>query len=156
MRVLFLDFDGVLNSVRFFGADSKRGYRRARRIKYELPHEAIDPAAVACLNAIVERTGAKVVVSSTWRTVFGCESIAVFLERRGFVGEVVGCTPQIKSAQRGEEIAAWIADEGPVDAFAILDDHADMAHLKPRLVQTDTATGLLPEHVERVVALLAA
>lgn len=52
MRVLFLDIDGVLNHRAVF-----------------VPGDVapICPVALARLKALIERTGATIVVSSTWR-----------------------------------------------------------------------------------------
>ena len=60
MRIVFLDFDGVLNSHAYFNA---------RTEKFEDVGEAgeLDPTAVERLNRIIDATGALVVVSSSWR-----------------------------------------------------------------------------------------
>jgi hypothetical protein len=56
-RLLFLDVDGVLNSqaTRVGGRDSGEGW------------DAPQPAMLASLAWVVERTAAEIVVSSTWR-----------------------------------------------------------------------------------------
>jgi predicted dehydrogenase len=156
MRVIFLDFDGVLNSDSFFRANDGR----------YVPG-ALDPGAVARLTALVARTGAKVVIASTWRLDYTLERIREILAKHGFVGEVIGVTPSIQRVDedegcivrhgpRGLEIQAWIdAQPEPVEAFVILDDQRDMEHLLPRLVCTDFATGLLDAHVEDAFARLS-
>ncbi len=167
MRVLFLDMDGVVNSARYFEVLSKRQYRKARgKAKAEGRErktfvDMIDPDAVPHLNAIVERTGCKVVISSSWRTPWTYAEIESMLRSRGFRGSVIGSTPTKIAAsgppretQRGTEIQAWLDGYPEVEAFAILDDSDDMAHLLPRLVLTTWARGLEAEHVESVVALL--
>ena len=78
MRVIFLDFDGVLNSDSFFRANDGR----------YVPG-ALDPGAVARLTALVARTGAKVVIASTWRLDYTLERIREILAKHGFVGEVI-------------------------------------------------------------------
>ena len=114
----------------------------------------IDPAAVELLNRLVASTGAKVVISSSWRVCRTLEQIQDDLRSRGFVGEVIGATPSI-IGHRGHEIAAWLTEHGPA-SFVILDDDSDMAHLKPRLVRTTFARGLQLEHIETARALLGA
>ncbi len=158
-RIVFLDIDGVLNGARFFDAQSKRDHRRKRgQAKAQDPADAIDPAAVEHLNAIVARTGAQVVISSSWRCAFGLSEIARFLDARGFKGLVCGSTPVGYGIARGQEIEGWLRAQDyaahTVESFVILDDIGDMAHLASRLVQTDTLHGLQPEHVERAVAML--
>jgi hypothetical protein len=151
-RVVFLDFDGVLNSDAFF----------ARRQNRYRPEE-LDEDAVARLATLVARTGAVVVVSSTWRLGYSLEDLRRILAKHGFAEEVAGVTPVIEHEEerfvrqtpRGLEIQAWLdAQPEPPEAFVILDDQADMEHLADRLVQTDLATGLEDAHVEAAVVLL--
>jgi len=72
MKYLFLDVDGVLNSARFFAT---------QKLARDLRPRDFDPYKVLLVHRICEATGARVVVSSSWR--LGAES----LER---VKEVVG------------------------------------------------------------------
>lgn len=157
MKVLFLDFDGVLNSDALFRANGNRYLA-----------DMLDVAAVARVNAILARTGARVVVSSTWRLDRSLEQLRAVLARHGFAGEIVGVTPVLRDvdedgiavtrdAPRGLEIQSWIDDQPePPESFAILDDDADMVHLEPRLVRTLFAVGLDDDGVEAAVALLGA
>jgi hypothetical protein len=149
-RILFLDFDGVLNHTAHFASISPT--RSAIQVVSDM--ESFDLACIARLNTIVERTGCKVIVSSTWRHEYGRSDLQGHLVRHGYAGKVHGVTPILSGQPRGAEIAAWLAAHPPVDAFAILDDGSDMDPNRHRLVQTSFATGLQDEHVERVIALL--
>lgn len=152
MKVLFLDIDGVLNHFAFLLG---RASHPAMTNDETSGTEWIDPDCVAHLNAIIARSGAKVVISSSWRYVYGPAAMERILRRRGFIGEVIGET-QKTNLTRGEEIAAWLkAAPEPVDGFAILDDDTDMAPLGAHQVVTSHATGgLLAEHVEQALAIL--
>ena len=57
MKVIFLDIDGVLNCIGSFNRTKTRfnGF------------VGMDPTLVARFNSLVEKTGARVVLSSTWR-----------------------------------------------------------------------------------------
>lgn len=162
MRLIFLDIDGVLNSLASFGVTSKRGYRKAKgtakaraKENYSVLIDDIDKEAVSRLNRIIERTGAKVIISSSRRKDYSYQEIEKHLQAAGFTGEVIGSTPVFigEDVRRGDEIG-YVASKLKPERFVILDDGNDMRHLKDRLVLTDTATGLLDEHVERAVALL--
>jgi hypothetical protein len=163
-RVLFLDIDGVLNSHAWFGLRGKRmsaGDDQLGRMVHDL-----DPRAVARLNIILEQTGAKCVLSSTWRKLRGLELTQQALARRGFAFELSGATPECDVVTpgglylgkgRGVEIQAWI-DNAPGagwrtdDAvFAIVDDDSDMGPLLPMLVQTSTAYGLTDAEMVRLI-----
>lgn len=161
-RAIFLDIDGVLNS---------RSYMEHRRhLPRPTPH-SIDALTIPRLNAITDRTGAKIVISSTWRLGWNPETdpspvwrLYRILTAHGVTGDIIDVTPSyddsendgriILGRERGHEIQAWLDANPGVESFAILDDDADMVHLKHRLVQTHFETGLLDEHVERVVVML--
>lgn len=157
-RILFLDIDGVLNSAAYL----KQNPGCFDRSGHEAWH-MIDEAAVARLNRVLDATDADVVLSSTWRLLNALADVRGWLKRRGFTGKLIGKTPDIGkspggvlvlSPERGHEIQAWLNDQDDVVSFVIVDDNSDMAHLKPRLVQTTWAEGLLDVHVDRLIALL--
>lgn len=151
MRVIFLDIDGVLNSAEWFEKtkDVRSGLSRIDELQ-----EMLDPRAVELLNGLVDRAGATVVLSSSWRVAYGMDFIQRALVARGFTGKLSDRTPTMGSP-RGREIQAWLDKrlEKP-EAFIILDDNSDMLHLSHRLVQTTWGTGLQIGHVERAEAML--
>jgi hypothetical protein len=152
MKVVFLDFDGVLNSSTFidFGVAL-------------FTADQIDARAVTILNGLLERSGAKVVVSSSWRRIHTIEALLELLRARGFTGEIVGVTPSLHLSPdgiprvRGHEIQMWLDEQPtPVERFVILDDDSEMAGVAHRLVRTDPAVGLCREHAVKALAMLAA
>lgn len=165
MKVIFLDIDGCLNS-------KERWARCVRLMGPEFwvqDRPLIDVAALERLSALVRRTGARVVLSSTWRLTYPLEAIARNLYRLGLpAGCLIGATPATADCGkvinveidgldvevRGLQIQRWLDEHPEVVAFVILDDMDDMAHLMPRLVQTTWERGLLDEHVERAVYML--
>jgi hypothetical protein len=135
--VIFLDIDGVLAPI-------------SRWDRYG----DLDPACIRVLNEIVARGQADVVVSSTWRYGKTAAELQEILESQGFTGRVVDTTPTgAPGADRGEEIAAWLA-EHDVSGYVIIDDHVDMGDLHSHLVQTHPAHGLQPADAPRAVATL--
>jgi|SRR5688572_6476989 len=159
MKVIFLDFDGVLNHDAHF-ATLPSGRTMADCLDDDL---SFDKACVARLNEIVRRSGAKVVVSSSWRCLYSMPDIRGILLRHGFSGDVVDRTPRLhrdpngKQRTRGDEICGWLAATSrKIDAFVILDDDSDMGSVANRLVQTSLTDGLMDEHVERAVEILCA
>jgi hypothetical protein len=106
------------------------------------------------LNEIVTRGQADVVVSSTWRYGKTVAELQEMLEGQGFTGRVVDTTPTgAPGAERGEEIAAWLA-EHDVSGYVIIDDHVDMGELHSHLVQTQPAHGLQAADAPRAIAVL--
>lgn len=155
MRVIFLDVDGVLNSPDF----------QIRRFVRGQGRRPIDPVCVEHLNALTARTKARIVVSSVWRKM-GLPAIRGVLRSHGVTAPIVSTTPDLTyqsrrsglyvAVERGAEIQAWLdATRFAVESYVILDDDADMAHLLPRLVQTDYRTGLTASDADRAQELLA-
>jgi len=149
VKVIFLDVDGVLNSLEHFRDTS--GKRKCEA-------DQIDRACVARLNSLTQRTGASIVVSSCWRIGKSLRQLRELFKTVGIQARVVGKTPHTNkiSRPRGDEIQSWIdSRKYAPDSFVILDDDSDMAHLKCRLVQTSFEHGgLLDEHIERAVVML--
>lgn len=150
--VIFLDVDGVLNSAE---------YHRERHVRGRKP---LDPVAVRRLNHLTDRTGARIVISSSWRQ-WGFLNVRQMLKDAGVTGWIVSRTPILDSGRtetgiygwvpRGVEIASWLAStRTPVDRFVILDDEDDMAHVGHRLVRTSHDVGLTDEDVARAHFLL--
>lgn len=153
MKIVFLDVDGVLN---YRGCDSYYGG------VYFVAEDKIQ-----LLAKIIHATGAKIVLTSTWR--YGAmdlalgmdsfeadlyEALADALEEYGL--EIYGHTGKNKGI-RGLEIESWIADaEEEPETFVILDDLdiGQFGQYENYLVQTDFRTGLEEYHAELAVQML--
>jgi hypothetical protein len=142
--VIFLDIDGVLNALPFLEGRDGSDWS-----------QLIDHRAVARLNTLIDRSSAKVVISSSWRCHLPIVHIESLLRAQGFAGEILGATPR-RTPNRGAEIQAWIdaADEEP-EALVILDDLDEMEQLTPCFVRTSFEEGLLDTHVEAALSILA-
>lgn len=163
MRVLFLDFDGVLNSSKYMQELSAEGRSWGDK------SNQLDRRAVALLNKIIEKSGCKVVISSTWRMGRSLPTLREILETAGFKGEVIGKTTEgpgqtasgllTTSYHRGFQIQMWLNEAKKlgrydVEEFVILDDDSDMEHLTDRFVKTSFSMGLQEEHVMQALKLL--
>ncbi len=163
MKVVFLDFDGVLNSQDWF-------YRRLPTCEFETreiwERNAFDPEAIERLNRLLETTKAKVVVSSSWRICRPLEKLRAILGYHNFKGEIIDTTPDLhrsdearyfpetEPVQRGEEIWSWLQRHPEVEAYVILDDSGDMEPVMDKLIRTSWGLGLQDEHVDRAIRLL--
>lgn len=151
IRVVFLDFDGVLNS---------REYRSTRppldpRFGWGTPeHEdwSLDKAAILRLNRLAELPDVGIVVSSMWRLRRGRADLRGLLMRNGFTGKLIDKTPALNKP-RGVEVREWLrATARKVTSFAILDDDDDFYEFgSDRLVLTSGDYGLLDEHVDKAI-----
>lgn len=146
MKVLFLDIDGVLNSQNWFGymqyCIRNNMYNRVMNF-VDVPNEYIeykltmlDDRAITNLNRIVDETGCKVVLSSSWRCLWNPnenERTIEALKLKGFKYDFYGLTPRIPQKdfgqERGIEIQTWIDKElekNEIESYVILDDDNDM------------------------------
>lgn len=121
MKVIFLDIDGVLN-VMFSGRDN---YGRL-----------FHPEFVDNLRWIIDETGAKIVMSSTWRFA-GLKKMKQMWIDRNLPGELIDITIDCVQlvddgraefydlVERGHEIQQWLDEHPEVENYVILDDDND-------------------------------
>ena len=153
IKIIFLDVDGVLNTS-----------KTTRRLDCCNKFTFVDTRKVLRLRDIVERTGAQLVLSSTWR--FGADPKAFWLERealRELVAEFrrVRCplwfdtTPYLPATKRWQEINAWLILHN-VEDFIILDDwgEEEFRPMMDRLVKCDPRKGLTKERAELAIQML--
>jgi len=121
MKVVFLDIDGVLNhsAVRHTALPTS---------EEPLPIP-IAPECMVRLNRLIAETGAKIVISSSWRKFARWQDLGPALVRHGLMAEVIGETPDLvndtawlerwhqreggpfpyERLERGWEIREWLA-----------------------------------------------
>ncbi len=146
-NILFLDFDGVLNSDNWIWSHSGPDCRDD-----DFAH--IDPSRVEIVNRIVDEFNCKVVISSAWRVLFNLSDLRSGLRGKGatFWNRIVDKTDQ-RGPIRGEEIARY-SEKYPDNKIVILDDSTDMGRMMPFLVRTDASTGIVEADIDRVRAVL--
>jgi len=117
-KILFLDFDGVINSNRTCFAFGK--------YPHKLPEDAafFDHVALTMIRRLCERGNIEIVVSSTWRLDHSVEIMKSSLRL-----PIISATPEgdgKESCQRGVLINEWLqanpVSEGKTRTYAILDD----------------------------------
>lgn len=176
MKIIFLDIDGVLNSVRSFIASPNTG-----QLPYtEWVFASVDPIAVRMIERVLNEQAAYIVVSSSHRNRFftgkteevstddvrctwqrwehDLPNLQDYMMRIGFSTreQIIGCTPDIPHAMRGAQIQAWLDRHPEVEQWAIIDDDSDMlpeqAH---RFIKTTTDNGFMFEHYKKLEKMLS-
>lgn len=140
IKVIFLDVDGVLNS-------KQDGNSLQLRTDLHLQ----------LLREIVSATGAKIVLSSSWRAGFAKARNTLSNRLRKYGLEIMDSTPVLPGLTcRGDEKRQWLNDSGQsVERFVILDDDDDMAEFTDtNLVQTDPDIGLQEKDAVKSIELL--
>jgi hypothetical protein len=174
MKVLFLDIDGVLNSSQssyYYRHIIKRDENAFDKDKEDVLQwlaQEFDPMAISNLYRIIDKTGCKIVISSTWRLGETLETMKSWFKGLPLIqSAIIGSTPslrvktpngQIINVPRGVEIHAWLVDykmdKYKSKKYAILDDDSDMWPVHVNFFQTKTNTGLDWETAEHVIEFL--
>ena len=156
MKVIFLDFDGVITTM---------------KSRWNLCKEKM-----AFVKEIVDKTGAKIVISSSWRH-STLESTLDYITTLGnaFVHnvtflmpeDVVGVTDRIYYHKcsdkekheyhvcRGVEIEHYLYEHPEIKNYVILDDDSDMLlSQRKHFVKTHTLRGISKKNVETAIKIL--
>lgn len=83
MKIIFLDFDGVLNTE-----DYQRELQEADKPREDSYGRLFSPVAMDNLYRIVRATGAKIVVISSWKGIYGLDGLRQMWKERGYMGEI--------------------------------------------------------------------
>lgn len=150
MKIMFLDFDGVLN-----------GFLLRKVHMHDGPD--LHPNLVELVNRIIRATNAKIVISSSWRNneKFSFDKVVDALRYAGFIGDIIGRTPTLTDfhSAREDEIDMWLAwrqqnkEAEPIESFVILDD-IPMVRMKDSAIETSCEYGIVEADVERAIAIL--
>jgi len=147
MKLVFLDIDGVLNTVMTPGSTKNKIERRC----------------VDALNRLSDTTGALFVVSSVWRKQGTLSDLRILLKKIGVTGFILDKTPVHYNGRRGPEIKAWLdkynecpsSEYGAIEKFIILDDEvSDKYPVLKHVVHCDMFEGLTEERVDSAIRIL--
>jgi hypothetical protein len=155
MKVVFLDIDGVINSMDFLhawhGLQKARGEELRRFDRFG---DQFDPRCIMNLENILRRTNSKIVISSVWRF-SGLEEMQQMWWERKIFGEIIGVTRRDKDGFRGNEVKDWL-DNNPVENYVILDDDTDfLDEQKSHFIKVDSIFGLNWGDAEKAVNILS-
>ena len=152
MKIIFLDIDGVVNSL---------------STKERAPSHVIgvEQSKIALVKQIVDATGAELVLSSTWREDWFYEHERAHYDdwcylRDEFAKQglhFIDYTPLRKDRHRGTEIKEWLeATEHKVTSYVVIDDCMyDIQELhEGHTVKTFFDDGLMLHDVEEAIKVL--
>ena len=144
-RIIFLDIDGVLNSVKY---DRERTDKEGN----------IDETRMVLLKELVDSTNAEIVLSSSWRKHWSiddeCDHIGIELNStfQKYGLKISDKTPVLSALERSIEIQTWLDEHlCEIQSFVIIDDmFGGWGPLANNLVKTDNriGRGLEMKHVE--------
>lgn len=141
LKVVFLDFDGVLNNAEFRNSDS------------DYYNNFIDESRMPLLKQIIQKTGAVIVLTTTWRTRWDPNDPSL-LEDTQKINNIfakydleIYSKTDVFNENRNYEISLWLC-KNDVKNYVILDDvdfHWSDENRR-HFVKTDDANHGLDEH----------
>lgn len=171
MKVIFLDIDGVLNTIESI-KKSKEHYLKTGKMISQICEYKIQ-----ILSKIIELTNAKIVLSSTWKLNFRKneegklipknESAKLLVDLLNkYSLEIYDITPNDKCRNRKLEILEYLNTHN-ITSFIIIDDEDNglketfrdnffkvNSYYKGNIELTDEETGLQISHIEEIVKIL--
>ena len=114
MRIIFLDYDGVVNTLCFQDVNESPNFN------FPEDNKVNNTQAIGWLNRLCKETGAKIVVTSTWRKY---KNYKECLYNAGLNKEIeIIDNTDDKGYTRIAEIRRWLALHPEVKSYVILDD----------------------------------
>lgn len=169
-RIIFLDFDGVLNTESY-----QAQLRQEGRTGRDEDGPLFDPAAVGNLKRILDAVpDVRIVIESSWK-VEGLGQLRRMWERRGLPGKIHDVTPDVMSEElltldlsdpdimskledlgKGREISQWMEEHAEGECqYVILDDVPEFSgKLAAHHVLVRPDVGITEADVEKVIRLL--
>jgi hypothetical protein len=149
MKIIFLDIDGVLNCESAYRNGECQYQEWIWEDGRKDHYQRFCVRSKELLNKLIDETGAKIVISSTWR-MSGIEFMRKVWEMENMCGEIIGITPNIRAngirIPRGIEIQFYLnemgfshinwseeeqqkmMDKSGVENYIIIDDDSDMLY----------------------------
>mgnify|MGYP003301088629 FL=1 len=149
-KILFLDFDGVLNTEHYQGLLQYQG--KPWQDEYGA---FFDPKAVKQLKRIIDATDADIVVESSWKYL-GLDAMKELWEVRNLPGTIIDITPSLLGKNKGVEIASWLSKYAKQDIrFVIIDDeYVILDSQLPHFILTNPYEGITEEQANRAISML--
>lgn len=172
-NIIFLDFDGVLNTTRYRYEMAQKDIRPCDQYGF-----LFDPEAIENLKSIIDSTGAKVCVTSSWAWEIGPKNLSTFWKKRNMPGLLSGTTVGVQVypecaiidedefdpfklmgqgiAGRGSEIESYLKAKGYRDVrYVIIDDVMDFKKEQLAfLVKTDPEVGITKQDAQKAIRIL--
>ena len=161
-KIIFLDFDGVLNTEHY------QGLLRYQGEPWQDEHGAFfDPNAVKQLRRIIDATGADIVIESSWKYL-GLDAMKELWKVRNLPGRVIDITPSSVSDEyllknldttmlhcKGMEIASWLSEQAEDIRYVIIDDeYVILDSQLPHFILTNPYEGITEEQTNRAISIL--
>lgn len=133
MKVIFLDFDGVVNNIIWNSEGTKCSYN------FPSDGKVNDFQAVQWVSQFCELYNYSIIITSSWRNHSNCKDC---LKQGGLRNKIkiIDCLPLDYDKQRSELIIEYLESHKDIDGYLIFDDEIDKGYtneLKDHLILCD-------------------
>ena len=152
MKIIFLDFDGVMDTIYY-----DELLTRDHKPRFDSFGMVFDPYCIENLGKIIKQTDARIVVSSSWKDFMTYKEILKMWKHRKLPGIVIGTTPSFEYIKRGYEIDNWLEECGEECQYVIIDDFEACNFTErqiPHLLVVNPYIGLDDLTAERAILIL--
>ena len=149
-KIIFLDFDGVLNTEHYQGLLQYQGK------PWQDEHGAFfDPNAVKHLKRIIDATDADIVVESSWKYL-GLDAMKELWKVRNLPGTIIDITPSLVGESKGVEIASWLSKYAKQDIRCVIidDEYVILDSQLAHFILTNPYEGITEEQANRAISML--
>jgi hypothetical protein len=155
MKILFLDFDGVINACESTDLVTLQSN----------DIDSYSPILIANINRLTDVCNFKIVVSSSWRKLYDFQTLQIVCKSMGLTAEVVGSTtckdlvPEEHRKRagliaRGLQISDWLANNTCEDYY-VLDDDSDASYQhETKFLKIDNSYGFTAEVADNLIKKL--
>ena len=162
MKVIFLDIDGVLNSINYMHKLIDKNVHEYENNIYQF----IDEESVDIIKHICQQYNIKLVITSSWRHFDLDSTIDYFNQEENkklhpLIPYIIGVTPRLwiennyggsKFLDRGYEIKKYLNEHKDITQFVIIDDDTDMLPEQfEYCVFIDNEFGLNKNHIPKIL-----
>ena len=166
-KIIFLDFDGVLNTEHYQGLLQYHG--KSWQDEYGA---FFDPNAVKQLKRIIDATGADIIVESSWKYL-GLDVMKVLWQIRSLPGKLIDITPSSVSDEhllnidlenidtsilhcKGMEISSWLSEQKRQDILYVIidDEYVILDSQLPHFILTNPYEGITEEQANKAISIL--
>ena len=146
-RILFLDYDGVVNTPMW--------NERGTKVSYGFPEDGKvnNFQAVQWVSQFCQKCKFDIVVTSSWREERNYRECLTEGGLRGNIA-IAGALPLDETKSRGDLIRAYLLSHPEIKYYIIADDEEDLLPEQlPHLIKTNACYGFLEPEYKRCVAL---
>ena len=116
-----------------------------------------DTKAIYVLNNILEKTNAKIILTTSHKSNYTNEQWIILFKNRNIDAVIETLPKNVDNLSRKDEIINYL--DSNLDDYLIIDDDSQLntlpSHIKEKLILTSPLIGLVEEHIVKILKILS-